>query len=196
MRRARVSHWRRGSSAAALAVAASTAVCSARGQPSATASAAPPPAASNTAAPATSITAPQTAPARSAPSPPAATTPASISTSTTSALTDPREWRLKRWVTLWRTRRAEYRAQRLLRLRHRLHQLFGGQPLSRAVLDELETYARRVALLHRIKQLAIEQDDADGLDRVEALLAQEHRRHSRWMQRQAAAGTSGPDGGP
>ena len=71
--------------------------------------------------------------------------------------------------------------------------MLGGKPIPAAVLAELRHHARRVARLHRLKQLAIDQQDGDALERSERLLSREHARHATRMWQQPADQTPEQD---
>ncbi len=81
-----------------------------------------------------------------------------------------------------KARAAELRAKARDRVRKHLDK----RPMSRAVTEELRRHARRMARLHRVQAVAADSDDVAAVDRVDALIAKEQRRHERWMEQSAS----------
>lgn len=56
-----------------------------------------------------------------------------------------------------------------------------GQPMARAMKEELERHARRLARLRRVRDVAEDESDTATLERVDKLIAKENARHDRWL---------------
>ncbi len=66
-------------------------------------------------------------------------------------------------------------------LRGKVTTALKGQPMSRAMKEELERHARRLARLRRVRDLAEDENDAAVTERVDKLVAKENARHERWI---------------
>jgi len=108
----------------------------------------------------------------------------------------PRWDRARRWLTVWRTGRGPHRSLRLARLRQRLGDALKGAPIPATVLDRLRSHAQRIARLERIREVAIDEQNAAVLDRVDRSLRRERGHHSRWLRDVTPAPASAKDGGP
>lgn len=66
-------------------------------------------------------------------------------------------------------------------LRGKVSSALKGQPMSRAMKEELERHARRLARLQRVRDVAEDEADTATAERVNKLVAKENARHERWM---------------
>jgi hypothetical protein len=71
-----------------------------------------------------------------------------------------------------------------------------GAPIPPTVLDRLRRHALRVARLERIREVAIDEQNAAVLDRVDRSLRRERGHHSRWLRDLAPAPAPAKDGEP
>jgi hypothetical protein len=69
-------------------------------------------------------------------------------------------------------------------------------PMDDSAKQELRRHAERVARLERIKSLAETAKDTDATDRATKLLAKEHARHDKWMDKLGTTAAATPAAQP
>lgn len=66
-------------------------------------------------------------------------------------------------------------------LRKKVQDKLKNQPMAKAMKEELERHARRVARITRVKEVAVTEKDDDAQKRADELLKKENARHDKWM---------------
>lgn len=90
--------------------------------------------------------------------------------------------RVKRRSEERRAKREQRRRDRRKALRKRLRRMLKGGPITPEIRAELETHARRMARLRRIREVAADKRNYDVVLRVDELIKKQDSSHNRWLR--------------